>query len=67
MNDNLNNPYLTVSGAGDFVRLGKRTLDNMRWMGTGPQFRKHGGRIYYYIEELKQWSLDNRCQSTSKN
>jgi hypothetical protein len=64
MNDNLNNSYLTVSEAGDFVRLGKRALDNMRWMGTGPQFRKHGGRIYYHIEELKQWSLDNRCKST---
>jgi hypothetical protein len=66
MNDDLQSPYLTVRQAGEYVRLAKRTLDNMRWMGTGPQYRKHGGRIYYHVDELMKWSLDSRYQSTSE-
>jgi len=65
--DHLNqNPFLTASEAGDFLRLKKRTLDNMRWMGTGPNFRKHGGRVFYHIDELKEWSLETRAKSTSQ-
>ena len=36
--------------------LRPHTLENMRWQGTGPKFRKHGGRIVYHRDELKQWS-----------
>jgi hypothetical protein len=54
MNDNHSNPFLNVREAGQYLRLEKRTLDNMRWMGTGPNFRKHGGRVYYHIDELKE-------------
>jgi hypothetical protein len=60
------NPFLTVGEAGDYLRLKKRTLDNMRWMGTGPSFRKHGGRIFYHIDELKEWSLATKATSTSQ-
>ncbi len=60
------NPFLNVSEAGAFLRLKKRTLDNMRWMGIGPSFRKHGGRIYYHVDELKEWSLASRATSTSQ-
>jgi hypothetical protein len=42
MEDANQNPFRTVREAGDYLRLKKRTLDNMRWMGTGPSFRKHG-------------------------
>ncbi|MBZ0260516.1 MAG: DNA-binding protein [Hyphomicrobiales bacterium] len=54
-----------MSEAAQFLCLKKRTLDNMRWMGTGPQSRKHGGRICYHLDELKEWSLKNRRWSTS--
>jgi Helix-turn-helix domain len=60
------NPFLNVAEAADFLRLRKRTLDNMRWMGTGPSFRKHGGRIFYHIDELKEWSLATKAKSTSQ-
>ena len=52
--------------AAKYLRLKKRTLDNMRWMGTGPKFRKHGGRIFYELGELKEWSLNSRRRSTSE-
>jgi hypothetical protein len=66
MNDNRSNPFLNVREAGQYLRLEKRTLDNMRWMGTGPNFQKHGGRVYYHIDELKEWSLESRVKSTSE-
>ena len=65
MYDETKSPFLTISEAAQFLCLKKRTLDNMRWMGTGPQFRKHGGRICYHLDELKEWSLKNRRWSTS--
>ena len=66
MPEKIENPFLTVREAADFLRLKKHTLDNMRWMGTGPRFRKHGGRIYYHLDELKEWSLNSRRNSTSE-
>jgi hypothetical protein len=67
MTDNQKSPYLNVAEAGAYLRLKKRTLDNMRWMGTGPNFRKHGGRVFYHIDELKKWSLETRTKSTSNH
>ncbi|MBS0251281.1 MAG: helix-turn-helix domain-containing protein [Proteobacteria bacterium] len=58
-------PFLTVDEAAAYLRLKKHTLDNMRWQGTGPRFRKHGGRILYHRDELKEWSDGLRRRSTS--
>jgi hypothetical protein len=52
-------PYLTVQEAAAFLRLRPRTLDNMRWRGIGPKYRKHGGRIVYHIDDLIEWSRNN--------
>jgi hypothetical protein len=60
------NPLLTVAQAGAFLRLKKRTLDNVRWVGNSPNFRQHGGRVYYHIDELREWSLETRAKSTSQ-
>jgi hypothetical protein len=66
MPEQSNSPFLTIREAADYLRLKKRTLDNMRWMGTGPLFRKHGGRVYYDVNELAEWSLSSCCKSTSQ-
>jgi len=58
-------PFLTTTEAAQLLRLKPHTLENMRWQGTGPKFRKHGGRIFYHRTELKQWSEQNRRQSSS--
>jgi hypothetical protein len=50
MNDKQTSPNLKVAEAGTYLRLKKRALDNMRWMGNGPNFRKHGGRVFYDID-----------------
>jgi Helix-turn-helix domain len=64
MTDATNSPFLAVAEAARYLRLKKRTLDNMRWIGTGPAFRKHGGRVYYHFDELMQWSEERRLIST---
>ncbi len=66
MTQDAENPFLTVAEAAQYLRLKKRTLDNMRWMGTGPKFRKHGGRILYHRDDLIEWSKNSRRQSTSE-
>ena len=52
-------PYYKVREAAAFLRLRARTLDNMRWLGIGPKYRKHGGRIVYHIQDLVDWSQNN--------
>lgn len=58
-------PFLNVEEAAVYLRLKKRTLDNMRWQGVGPRFRKHGGRVVYHRDDLKEWSEGARRRSTS--
>lgn len=58
-------PFLTISEAAQLLRLKEHTLDNMRWLGTGPPFRKHGGRIFYHRDELHEWSQSRRRKSSS--
>jgi len=58
-------PFLNVEEAAAYLRLKKRTLDNMRWQGVGPRFRKHGGCVVYHRDDLKAWSEGARRRSTS--
>ena len=54
MNTQIENPFLTVAEAATYLRLKKRTLDNMRWMGTGPKFRKHDVKVTSFGKN--QWT-----------
>lgn len=55
----------TTAEAAEELRLKKHTLENMRWQGTGPPFRKHGGRVFYHRVDLKKWSEQTRRKSSS--
>ncbi len=65
MTEQRKSPYLDTIEAAAYLRLKKRTMDNMRWLGTGPKFRKHGGRICYHIDDLEAWSKLHERNSTS--
>ena len=56
--------FLTIAEAAELLRVRRRTLDNMRWRGTGPIFRRHGGRIVYQRDELLAWSAERRARNT---
>jgi hypothetical protein len=48
--------FLDVRNAADFIGLSARTLDRWRWAGTGPRYRRHGGRVVYSVADLLAWS-----------
>ena len=50
-------PYLTPEEAGAYLRLEPQTLNNMRWKGLGPNYRKHGGKVLYHRDELDAWHM----------
>lgn len=49
-------PYLLAAEAAEYLRLEERTINNMRWRGEGPNFRKHGGKVIYHRDDLDAWS-----------
>lgn len=59
-------PFLTEKEAAVFLRLAVGTLQNKRIAGTGPAFRRHGGRVLYERADLQAWSDAGRHTSTSE-
>ncbi len=57
--------YLCTAEAGRFVGLSGRTLEKHRTYGTGPSYRKLGGRVVYAVEDLQAWADTGMRQSTS--
>ncbi len=57
--------YLRTKEAAHYVGLSARTLEKHRTFGTGPAYRKVGGRVLYSIEELRAWVDRGRCASTT--
>lgn len=39
-----------------FLGLSDRTLEKHRTYGTGPSYRKLGGRVVYSLDDLKAWA-----------
>ena len=57
--------YLRTPDAARRVGLSPRTLEKHRCYGTGPSYRKLGGRVVYAIDELDAWVELGRRSSTS--
>ena len=57
--------YLRTPEAGRFLGLSARTLEKHRTYGTGPTYRKLGGRVVYAPEDLKAWVDRGAKRSTS--
>ncbi|PIB92812.1 AlpA family transcriptional regulator [Caulobacter sp. FWC2] len=51
--------------AGAFLGLSPRTLEKHRVHGTGPVYRKLGGRVVYALADLEAWADLGRRLSTS--
>ena len=57
--------YVTTPDAAVHLGLSPRTLEKHRCFGTGPVFRKLGGRIVYAIADLEAWADLGTRSSTS--
>jgi hypothetical protein len=57
--------FLTTREAGAFLGLSPRTLEKHRVSGSGPLYRKLGGRVVYAMADLIAWADRGVRQSTS--
>ncbi|SDR44128.1 Helix-turn-helix domain-containing protein [Rhizobiales bacterium GAS113] len=57
--------FLRTAEAARFLGLSARTLEKHRTYGTGPVYRKLGGRIVYAISDLQRWADRGLRTSTS--
>ena len=57
--------YLTTIEAAQLLRLSPRTLEKHRLYGTGPEYRKIGGRVIYAATDIVAWAESGAKQSTS--
>jgi hypothetical protein len=57
--------FLKTPDAAIHIGLSARTLEKHRCYGTGPLFRKLGGRIVYAIVDLDAWADLGTRRSTS--
>jgi len=49
-------PFLNTRDAAIYLGMHLRSLENMRWRGEGPRYRKHGGLVRYHVGDLESWS-----------
>lgn len=57
--------YLTTEEAAQLLRLARRTLEKHRLYGTGPTYRKIGGRVIYATADVVAWTETGARGSTS--
>jgi predicted DNA-binding transcriptional regulator AlpA len=67
MSNNPSDPqrHLKTAEAARFLGLSDRTLEKHRSYGTGPIYRKIGGRVVYTLEDLQAWSERAARRSTT--
>ena len=59
------NRYLRTPEAGRYLGLSGRTLEKHRTYGTGPRYRKIGGRVIYALSDLETWAESGTQVSTT--
>ncbi|HPE30250.1 MAG TPA: helix-turn-helix domain-containing protein [Parvularculaceae bacterium] len=57
--------FLNVEAAAEYLGLKRSTLDHYRWVGGGPRYRKHGGRVKYLQSDLEAWSESRQFEDTA--
>lgn len=57
--------FLRTSEAARHLGLSGRTLEKHRTYGTGPIYRKIGGRVVYALADLQAWADRGTKASTS--
>lgn len=55
---------LRTKEAARFLGISIRTLEKHRTYGTGPIYRKIGGRVLYAVEDLQAWTAIGARKST---
>ncbi|MBR1164760.1 putative DNA-binding transcriptional regulator AlpA [Bradyrhizobium elkanii] len=61
----LSTRFLRTPEAARYLSLSGRTLEKHRTYGTGPAYRKIGGRVIYALDDLRAWADLGTKTSTS--
>lgn len=56
--------FLRTPEVARILGLSPRTLEKHRTYGTGPRYRKLGGRVVYAIEDVRSWADIGLREST---
>ena len=59
--------FLRTPHAAEYLGLSPRTLEKHRTYGTGPRYRKIGGRVIYLVADLRSWADLGARHSTSES
>lgn len=62
----MTSPFLTTREAARYLRLQPTTLERWRSRGSGPRYRKYGGRVVYTREDLEAFANAGLRCSTSE-
>lgn len=54
--------YVRTDEAALFLGLSRRTLEKHRTYGTGPAYRKLGGRVVYALADLEAWADQGKAK-----
>ena len=57
--------YLTQSELATRFRISPRTLERWRWLKTGPNYTKLGGRIVYALTDVETYERRRRAETHS--
>jgi predicted DNA-binding transcriptional regulator AlpA len=57
---------MRVREAARFLGISVRTLEKHRTYGTGPTFRKVGGRVLYAVDDMMAWTAGGARRSPSE-
>ncbi|MBV0888822.1 helix-turn-helix domain-containing protein [Komagataeibacter oboediens] len=63
----LDEQLLTTPQAAHRLNISPRTLERYRCRGSGPVFRKMGGRVLYHVDDIRYWIENVACKSTSED
>lgn len=56
MGERIGRRFLRTPEASEYLGLSSRTLEKHRTYGTGPIYRKLGGRVVYDLADLSHWA-----------
>lgn len=65
MGERVGRRFVRTPEASEYLGLSSRTLEKHRTYGTGPAYRKLGGRVVYDLADLTLWADSGLRASTS--
>jgi hypothetical protein len=60
-----NGIFLTQTELAKRFRVSPRTLERWRWLKTGPQYHKFGGKIVYAVADVEAYERRRRAETHS--